>query len=167
MLQGAKSPDFAKDILQRRLDCRIARATAWNIRFSSAKPELMHMIRFSSNTSPNTRKGILLHGIENIPSDIIKCFGVIIDNRFSFRIQAAATVTRTIKLAGFIARTMEKKVASPGAINHLVTTVILPGILWGSQLCWTNAAHNISELNPTNHTLARYITSLPKQTPLP
>lgn len=46
----------------------------------------------------------------------------------------------------------------------MVTTLLIPTLLWGSEIWWTGAQHIIVNLNPTYLHLARLITHLPKRT---
>lgn len=156
MLQGEKSDQFARRMLQERLDERVERAEYRNIRLSTPKSELMHLIRFSSNTKPNQGKGVLLDGKESKPSDTIISHGVIIGHLLSFRTHAA----------GFVARKTKKRGDSQGAIHQMITSVVLLGLLWGSEVWWTGAAHMISQIGQVYRTLAKYITGLAKWTPI-
>lgn len=130
MLKGAKPPDYVRDMPQCRFTDRIDRASFLNLCLSKAKCELTHMNPQTWNRLPKKNgQGIRPYNTENSPSHTIKSLGVMIDQRLTFRVHAVAAAPKARKSVGFIARTTRKREASPGPIDHLLTTIAIQGLL--------------------------------------
>lgn len=113
------------------LDERIAGAKHLNIRYTQGKGELIHLIPFTSGRRiKNANKtGINIYGIRIAPTDKIKVLGVHIDNRLSFKSQAAAASAGTRRSTEMLYRITQGKGASPAIIHHLIKTVTMPAML--------------------------------------
>lgn len=120
----------------------------------------MHII---TGTRKVTRTGISLYNTQVTPTNWMKSLGVWIDHGLGFKIQAAAASSKLRQQSTYLWRIMKRKGASLGAPNHLTHTATLPA---GSEVWWTGTRHIIDQVAPTNNTLARFITGLPKWTPL-
>lgn len=50
------------------------------------------------------------------------------------------------------------------SFHHLATTLLIPTLLWGSEVWWTGARHILDNLRPTYYSIARLVTNLPHWT---
>lgn len=49
-------------------------------------------------------------------------------------------------------------------MHHLTTTLLIPTLLWASEIWWTGARHTIDNFNPTYRRFTSLITNLPSWT---
>lgn len=52
--------------------------------------------------------------------------------------------------------------ASLRTLHHLVSTLAIAALLWGSEIWWTGTQHTIDKLNTTYNQLVRLVTGLPR-----
>lgn len=129
MVQGATTQKEATRTIQTQLNERIERARFLNIWYAPAKSELVHL--YTGTTGERSKAKITLYNTQIEPGDSIKCLGVQIDTRLTFRAHAAAAASRTRRAAGQLWQITKQKGASPRALHHLITTATLANLLWG------------------------------------
>lgn len=161
MLQRSRSRRLSIKRLQERLDLRLITALPLGLSYSPAKAELIHLHPTSSNRLPTQRTSLRLgaHVITNSTS--IQLLWITIDQKLTFREQISISVSKVRSLLLYIQRMAFTRGASMTSLHHLATTLLIPTILWGSEVSWTGARHIVDNITTTNHRIARLITNLP------
>lgn len=165
MLQSAPTQKVASQILQKRPNQLVERTKLLNIRFTLKKCEIMHIITHFKALQGTDDKGINLYDTSGTPKNCIKSLGIWIDHRMSFKIHAAAADSKVRQQFAQLWRVTKRKGAFPAALRHFATTATLPGLMWGSEVCWTGARHINDQLAPAYNTVGQIIIGLPAWTP--
>lgn len=134
MTQGAASQAQATAALHLRINHRISQATFLNIRNAPAKSELMHFMPTTSGRLVKNHTWIVLYGTTTPPKDTMKCLGVWIDHRLSYKDHASAASAATRRSNGALWGLTKRKGAIHGAIHFLASTTTVPALLWGSEV---------------------------------
>lgn len=148
MLEGATQPTLAANLLQTKLNQRQNRAFHLKLSYATAKLDLIHLLPTVSHKTPPTTT--MLIGTTVVPhSQTIRLLGLTIDQKLSFREHAAGAIARTQSAIPLIQRMGFSRGASILTLHHMAKTILIPTVLWGSEIWWTGARHIIDNFNPT------------------
>lgn len=152
--------------LQEKLDHRIDRAQHLNIQFAPAKLELMHLLPFTSGRKIKNADitGLTLDGAQIPPTDTVQILGVRTDKLLNFKIQASQVSAKTRTSSSLLDRVSRQKGAAPGKIHHLAVTAMVPVMLWGSEIWWTEARQITDQISPAYKMLECTIPGLRRWT---
>lgn len=100
------------------------------------------------------------------PSKHIKPLGNIIDEKLRFRAHIATACASAAKVGAMITVSGRRKVIWANTQSHLVRTMAIPILSWGSPIRWTGEDYVLKQMGPSYNNFARHITGLPRWTPI-
>lgn len=133
---GATTQKEAAATLHQHQDELIIRAESLPITYATTKCELMHVIPFTSGRQIKDADtyGIQLYKVLIPPSPRVKILRVHIVHRLSFKAHPAAASANTRRSTGTLYQITQRKGASTASIHHVIKTITLPTLLWGSEV---------------------------------
>lgn len=163
LLKGATSYSSAIGTIHDTANKGIERAISRGMKYGERKSQLI--IRLPTTSQFKTTISV----IHTVAAEVqaiktIKLPGITINQKLTFREHRGKATAKTRNAIPHIQQLLFAKGPSMTTHHHMVTTLLTPTQLWGSEIWWTRAQHILDNLNPTYLKFACLITNLPKWT---
>lgn len=120
---------------------------------------LIHLLRTNSRL-PKDHTHITMGPSTISNKDTIQLLGITIDQKMSFRQQSVLGISKSQNLLPFMQCMAFSRGVCIKTHDQIVTTLLIPTLIWGSEMWWTSIPHILDYLKLTYHRFTNLIPSL-------